>query len=135
MQPALFFQVAAPLISARDVGDRPIGDRWSEGEYRIAMKLFGLVPIGWQAIIIEFPQSDDQELVLRDRGYGPMLRIWDHRISVSPAPDGGTRYTDSLRLDAGIMTPIAAMLVAQFFKHRQRRLRALDAADFRDLDG
>lgn len=134
MQPALFFHVAAPLVVAKDIGERAIGETWIEGEYRIAMRLFGLVPIGWQAIVVDLSGSADGEAALRDRGYGPMLREWDHRILLKEAEDGGTTYTDSLRLDAGVLTPLTAFFVRLFFRHRQRRLVALDGAGFGPLD-
>ena len=133
MQPALFLHVAAPLVTAKDIGECPIGSKWSEGEYRIAMKLFGLVTIGWQAIVFDLSGSDGGKATLRDRGYGPILREWDHRIFLEEAPGGGTIYTDSLRLDAGLLTPITAFFVRQFFRHRQRRLTALDKAGFDTL--
>ena len=132
MRPALFLHVAAPLVAFAPVGRGAFPDVWKAGEYRGSMKLFGLLPIGWQAIVIEFPSDTDGTLVLRDRGYGPMLREWDHRIEVDP--DGaGTLYTDKLTLDSGALTPVAAFMVRQFFKHRQRRLRALDHEGFRTL--
>ncbi len=133
-RPALFLHVAAPLVHFSPIGVDRFPDRWEEGEYRGAMRLFGLLPIGWQAIVIEFPTSADTDLVLRDRGYGPLLREWDHRIAVSPH-GSGTRYVDRLTLDAGWLTPIAAFGVKQFFRHRQRRLVALDQAAFAPLKG
>ena len=134
LEPALFFHVAAPLVVAKDIGERPLGQTWTEGEYRIAMKLFGFIPIGWQAIVVDLSASESGEASLRDRGYGPMLREWDHRIIVEPAPGGGTTYTDALRLDAGLLTLLTAYFVRQFFRHRQRRLVALDKAGFDTLD-
>lgn len=132
MRPALFLHVAAPLVAFAHVGRKLFPDIWAAGEYRGSMRLFGLLPIGWQAIVIEFPSDADGPLVLRDRGYGPMLREWDHRIEVAQ-DSAGTLYTDRLTLDAGALTPVTAFMVRQFFKHRQRRLRALDQEGFRTL--
>ncbi len=133
MRPALFLHVAAPLVHFSATGANGFPDKWTEGEYRGSMKVFGVLPIGWQAIIIEFPKSDAGPLVLRDRGYGPMLRVWDHRIEAIPSDLGGTLYTDRLKLDAGLLTPIATFAVKQFFKHRQRRLRAADRTGFAQI--
>lgn len=132
MKPALFLHVAAPLVAFAPIGLARFPDIWAEGEYRGSMRLFGLLPIGWQAIVIEFPDTADERLVLRDRGYGPLLKVWDHRIEVTQSGTGSL-YTDRLTLDAGWLTPMMAFFVKQFFKHRQRRLRALDRKGFEAL--
>ena len=135
MEPRLFLHVAAPLVKFAPIGMEAFPDRWAEQVYRGSMKLFGVIPIGWQAIVIHFGDGASDALVLNDRGYGPTLRKWDHRIEATPREGGGTLYVDRLRMDAGLLTPIAAFFVAQFFKHRQRRLRALDASNFQALAG
>ncbi|MEM7779680.1 MAG: hypothetical protein AAF697_04710 [Pseudomonadota bacterium] len=132
MRPALFLYEAAPLVKFTPIGLERFPDIWEEREYRGSMSLFGVIPLGWQAIVISFAAEGEEPLVLRDQGYGPMLREWDHRIEVSPA-GAGTLYTDRLRLDAGALTPIVAFGVAQFFKHRQRRLRKVDAKGFEEI--
>lgn len=132
LKPALFLHVAAPLVKFVPVGLARFPDIWSEGEYRGSMRLFGLIPIGWQAIVIEIPREDSKPLVLRDRGYGPLLRVWDHQIEVTPTA-AGSRYTDRLTIDAGWLTPLTAFFVKRFFEHRQRRLKALDRRGIRTL--
>jgi len=130
--PALFLHVAGPLVEFRRADAERFPDRWVEGEYRGSMRLFGLMLIGWQTIVISFPPAKGETRVLHDNGYGPMLRKWSHRIEVSPEGEG-TRYVDRLEFDAGIATPITAFFVKQFFKHRQRRLKALARNSFTQL--
>lgn len=91
-----------------------MGETWTEGEHRIAMKPFGLIPVGWQAIVVDLSASDTSKASLRDRGYGPMLREWDHSIFVEPVPGGRTTDTEKLRLDAGVLTPLIAFFARQF---------------------
>ena len=133
LRPALFLHVAAPLVRFRPVGIDRFPEVWSEGEYRGSMRLFGLAPIGWQAIVIEMPSRNGDVRMLRDRGYSPVLKEWDHRIEVMPR-DGGTRYVDRVSFDAGVLTPTAAPMIRLFFRHRQRRLRALASAGFAALN-
>ena len=133
LKPALFLHVAAPLVKFTRSDAPYFPDVWEPGEYRGSMKLLGVVPIGWQAIVIEFPTSSGDGHVLTDSGYGPMLKMWEHRIEAHASEGGGTRYIDRLKMDAGLLTPIASVLVAQFFKHRHRRLKMLDQSGFREL--
>jgi len=131
-RPALFLHVAAPLVRFYPIGEDRFPAEWKEQEYRGAMRLFGLLPIGWQAIVIEYPTNGSGTKFLRDRGHSPILRQWDHRIEVTSA-NGGTRYTDRVALDAGILTPVATFFVRLFFKHRQRRLKALASSGFAEI--
>lgn len=133
-KPALFLHVAAPMVQFAPIGLPHFPERWSAAEYRGAMKLFGLVPLGWQAIVISFPQAQGNMRVLEDNGYSPLLPKWSHRIEVSPEGTG-TRYVDRLCFDAGWMTPFSAIGIGLFFKHRQRRLQQLARDNFADLDG
>lgn len=137
MDPALFVHVAAPILRVKTIDQSGFGARWQEGEYRIAMRLFGVVPIGWQAIVIDLSDGvtaqDKSNRIFRDRGYGPTLRQWDHCAMVEKGPGGGAVYTDALRIDAGVMTPLVALFAKAFFRHRQGRLMALDKAGFEGL--
>ena len=133
-KPALFLHVAAPLVLFEPSGFAGFPSEWTEGEYRGSMRLFGLVPIGWQAIKIRFLPPEGTTRALIDEGYGPMLAKWSHRIEVSPFANG-TRYRDIVQFDAGALTPFAAPLIRFFFRHRHRRMRALDASGFAALGG
>lgn len=133
MQPALFLHVAAPLVRFRPMASTQFPQRWSEGEYRGSMRLFGVLPMGWQAIVIELPEAEGDARTLSDNGYSPTLPHWHHRIIVEPS-DSGTHYTDAVTFDAGWRTPFAAPLIRLFFRHRQCRLRTLAADAFAGLE-
>ena len=96
------------------------------------MRLLGLIPLGWQAIVIELPALNGETRTLVDNGYSPMLPQWNHRITVEPHGDG-CRYTDEVTFEARPATWLAAPVIRMFFRHRQRRLRALAKAEFSGL--
>lgn len=97
---------------------------WPEGEHRVAMLWKGFLPVGTQVIGIEYPPAEGNKRLLRDNGYGPLIKTWDHLISVEPEGEG-TRYTDKLVLDAGWLTPAIALFANRFYRHRQKRWRRL----------
>lgn len=70
---------------------------------------------------------------LRDNGYGPLIQVWDHWIEISPEGDG-TRYVDRVTVEAGWLTPLISGFAKLFYSHRQRRWKALAAANFAALD-
>lgn len=105
-------------------------DRWHEGRFQAWMLLFGFIPIGWQSIGIEMPPQEPGRFAVRDNGFGPLIRRWDHWICIAPE-NGGTRYTDRVEIEAGVLTPVIAAFARLFYGHRQRRWRKLVANGFR----
>jgi hypothetical protein len=133
---ALLLHVAAPLIRFTGQGSKPFPAIWEPGEYRAWMWLFGIVPIGWQAVVISHPEADSDTRIIRDNGYGPLIKRWDHWIEIAPANgSGGTRYTDTVTIEAGLLTPLIAAFARLFYAHRQRRWRSLAQTGFTALQG
>jgi hypothetical protein len=134
--PRLLDHIAAPLIrfGYPDTVDR--GGTWPVGEHRMSMRLMGILPMGWQIIGIELPESPDADtILLRDNGYSPLIKRWDHWIAIRPDPESdGTLYTDRVHIDAGLLTPLIAAYARFFYAHRQKRWRALAASGFAALN-
>ena len=128
---ALLRHVAAPLIRFEPL-DKDFPEVWEPGEYRAKMFLFGIVPLGWQAVRISLPEPSGAVRFARDDGYGPLIRRWDHWIAIGP--DGeGTRYLDEITIEAGPLTPVVARFAYMFYAHRQRRWRELASKNFAPL--
>lgn len=124
-QPKLLQHVAKGVLSFKPVNPPVFPAYWEAGEYEAAMFWKGFLPIGRQIIGVEFPEPQDGVRFVRDNGRSRMIKVWDHLIAIAPAPDGRTLYTDTLRLDAGALTPFVALFADRFYRHRQRRWRAL----------
>jgi hypothetical protein len=133
---ALLLHVAAPLIHFTPKAGTSFPAIWEPGEYRAWMWLFGFIPIGWQAVVISEPAPQGDTRFIRDNGYGPLIRRWDHWIEIAPAAEGGgTRYTDTVTIEAGLLTPLIAAFARVFYAHRQRRWRSLAQTGFAALRG
>ncbi|MBD2843151.1 hypothetical protein [Erythrobacter rubeus] len=131
---ALLQHIAFPLIKFVPRGATAFPERWEEGEYRAWMLLLAVLPIGWQAIVISKPEAKGAVRFLRDNGYGPLIKRWDHWIEIAPENATTTRYVDRVTIEAGILTPVIAAFARVFYGHRQRRWRALAASDFHALE-
>lgn len=133
-RPELLEYVAAPLVVFDPIDPESFPERWGEEEYRVAMLLFGVIPLGRQTIRISKPRVDDTDgerfYQLRDDGTGRLVSVWDHLVSVRETPDGKTVYTDEVAVDAGALTPLVRLFAAVFYRHRQRRWRTLVENDF-----
>ena len=81
--------------------------RWVPGRYRVRMRLFGFIPLGWQDIVITDVMMDAaaQRWSFRDAGAGGLAKRFDHQLMVEGLDDRRSRYTDRLDVDAGLLTP------------------------------
>ncbi len=122
--PRLLENVAAPLVQFRAVNPPHFPATWSDETYEVRMMLFGWLPFGRQLIRISRSASGTARL-LRDDGSGQLATVWDHTIRVEPSRGGETEYTDLVEVRAGILTPFVWAFAQVFYRHRQRRWRAL----------
>lgn len=128
--PRLLRHVASPLLSFSPLAPAEFPDIWSEGTYWVTLKLFGVLPIGRQAIVISYPQAESAEtFMLRDNGYSPLISKWDHLITAQEA-SGGTLYRDQVTIEAGVLSPFVWLYARLFYAHRQRRWATLATHGF-----
>jgi hypothetical protein len=125
----LLTHVAAPLVVFEPLQPSAFPGQWADGEYEVRMRLWGWLPVGRQTIGISRGASGDTR-VLIDAGRGQLAKTWHHVIRVEPGPAGNTRYTDALEIRAGIFTPVVWLFAQVFYRHRQRRWRALVRGGF-----
>jgi hypothetical protein len=84
---------------------------------------FGVVPAYRHTI--EVVTADEATGTIATHEHGGVLRAWDHTLQVEPLGPGRTRYRDTVRIDAGRLTPLVATLAVGIYRYRQRRWRAL----------
>lgn len=116
--------VSRGLLSFRPLDPPALPEDWVPGRYRVALRLFGLIPAGTQVIGIELPGPED-DWVVRDNGGGTLFPVWDHTIRAVPETPDATRYSDHVRFRARLPGPLARAFVRIFYTYRQRRWRGL----------
>lgn len=125
-RPAMMEQVAAPVMTMVPADPPAFPERWEDRPYRVRLKVFCVLPAGSQ--VIDISRSEGPGIRrLRDRGVGTVAKVWDHTLTAEALPDGRTRYTDTLEVRAGVLTAGMWLFSQVFFRHRQRRLRAVVA--------
>ena len=123
--------VASPLQIFRPLDPPSFPELWIPGRYRAQLLSFGLVPTGWQDIVISFPEpSHPDEHLLRDDGSGAIVKKWDHLITVRKRTDGRTDYSDRIAVEAGVLTPGVMAFANIFYRHRQHRWHRLIGNNF-----
>lgn len=128
-RPATLHYVAGPLIQF--VPEKPFPAVWQNGAYETRMRLFGLLPLGRQVIQIEMPDNPTTgPFRLRDNGQGQLAHTWDHWITVSATAPDRCQYTDTVRVRAGLLTPIVWLFAFGFYAWRQHRWRQFFQLNF-----
>jgi hypothetical protein len=126
--PRLLEFVAAPLVRFVPVSPRVFPAVWSTGEYLVSLRLLGVVPFVKQAIVISMPATETG-FTVRDAGHSALINTWDHLIPITPH-GSGCHYRDRVDIRAGVLTPFIWLFAQLFYRHRQRRWRALVAKNF-----
>jgi len=120
--------VTSPLLRFEPVDPPVLPERWADGAHRVSMRVFGVIPFGRQVIDISRHDSSREtghfRAELRDNGRGTLIAMWDHRITIE-AEGTGCRYTDRVEVRAGLLTPLVWLFAWFFYRHRQKRWRAL----------
>ena len=95
-----------------------------EGESGSALGwAFHVIPAYRHHIHVE--RIDRETMTIRTHEHGGILRTWNHTLHVEPIGEQRCRYSDSIDIDAGPLTPSAAALATRIFRYRQRRWRKL----------
>ena len=121
---ALLLEVARPLITFRPLPGEALPERWAETmTVRCRSYLFGLVPLGTRTIFIE--RVDPEQREIQSREHDPLIRRWDHLVRVKPIGPAQCTYSDEIEIEAGPLTPLVWLFAQFFYRHRQRRWRAV----------
>jgi hypothetical protein len=99
-------------------------ERWSEGlVLRCKLFVFGVIPIG--AHTLHFEKIDHDNYELQSCEHDPFIARWDHMVSVKPLDGSRSIFRDTIDIDAGSLTFVVWAWANWFYRHRQRRWRAL----------
>jgi len=74
---------------------------------------------------IEVVGVDEATKTVRTHEHGGMLRAWNHTLHVEPVDERSCRYSDTIAIDAGPATALAATVANGIFRYRQRRWHKL----------
>ncbi len=121
--------VSAPMLSYEPLDPPEFPTRWQGRQYRVTLRLGGRLPIGQHTLDIEMPPSGPTGTEFHDDGFSDLIKTWDHRILLEEF-HGMTRYTDRVRVSAGVLTPVVWLFAWLFYRHRQQRWLRLITGGF-----
>lgn len=74
---------------------------------------------------IEVVEVDESTGTIRTHERGGALRAWNHTLHVEPLGANLCRYSDTVDIDAGVLTGVVVALANSIYRYRQRRWRKL----------
>lgn len=116
--------VASPILifKSRDAGKPP--EKWEIGKvYPLRMYAFGFIPLGRHDIVVKRIDSDRKEMLTNESGL--LAKTWDHRIWIEKIDGDTIRYSDEVEIKAGALTAFIWLFAHVFYRHRQRKWKAL----------
>jgi hypothetical protein len=127
----LLFYVMHPMARFKIISPEDDFGTWEEGKTYVGWSfLFLFIPVWKRKLYIEKIDEDNRTIQSRESGEIG-LKKWDHLIKVEQKKDGKTLYTDIIEINAGIFTPLYFIFASLFYRHRQRRWRALAERGFK----
>jgi hypothetical protein len=121
---SLHLRVIKPLARIVPLPGSPWPARWEQGRMvQCSLYIFGVVPIGVHTIFLERIDHDRREI--QSREHGALIKRWDHHISIQTCGAGRAIYRDRIEIEAGRLTVAIWAWANWFYRHRQRRWRAL----------
>lgn len=76
---------------------------------------------------LEIVGADESTRTITTREHGGVLKAWNHTLSVQEIDQRHCRYSDTVDIDAGLLTPVAVRIARGLFAYRQRRWHRLGA--------
>jgi hypothetical protein len=130
----LLNRLTAPLLVFEPIDPRSFPAVWADGgRYLVRLWALGIVPLGTHRIETSITELDstpgEGTYCLRDDGSGDLASRWDHRMIVEEMSENRTRYTDVVRLEAGLLTPLLWFGAHVLYRYRQHRLRGILVTD------
>ncbi len=106
--------MSGPLVRvACPAGEEQVGD-----DVVLVFRLFGVVPVGrWRLKVVA---RDDARRRLASEESGTFVRTWRHEVVIEALDDGRSRLTDTIEIDAGVLTPLVARFARREYARRHR---------------
>lgn len=76
---------------------------------------------------LEVRSIDEQTRTITTHEHGGVLRTWNHTLHVEALGDSTCRYSDTVDIDAGPLTPIMVRIARGIYRYRHRRWHKLVA--------
>ncbi|MBD3197817.1 MAG: hypothetical protein GF317_22390 [Candidatus Lokiarchaeota archaeon] len=128
LDPSNFQEITEPLLSFIPL-DNTEGypTKWEENdELHVNLILFGVISLGKHSIkVVNIGKYHNGLYLIQSQEGGEFTEIWNHDVIVERLDNDTTKYTDIIKLKAGLKTPFVWIFAKLFYWHRQRKWRKI----------
>ena len=101
----------------------PAGGGANSDDVALVFKLFDAIPVGrWRFKVVA---RDDVGRRLRSEESGTGVRRWAHEIGIEETGNNRSRLSDTIEIDAGLLTPIIVRFARSEYERRHRLRRQM----------
>ena len=123
-RPEYLQRVSSPVLKFMPDEDDLFEGNWTAGrEYNLSLYLFNFLPLGNHRI--KLVKIDKETKTILSEETGLLARTWNHKISFQQCGEKRIKYTDTVEINAGLLTPLIWSFAQLFYRHRQRRWKDL----------
>lgn len=122
LSPATFLYVCKGLFGFPSLAGRT---EWLRVGERGTGWLFAFHVIPAYRHTIEIVEVDQDAGTIKTHEHGGVLKAWDHTLRVEPLGKQSCRYSDTVDIDAGVLTGAVVAVANGIYRYRQRRWRKL----------
>jgi len=123
-QASLFQDISKPLLTITT--KEPLPEIWREGDAcELQGRLFGLFPLAVRQLRVM--KVDHDRRVLKTVETDSVTKRWRHAVRIQETSSGMSLYSDSIKINAGLFTPLIWAFTHLLYAYRQRKLRQMIA--------
>lgn len=98
--------------------------KWREGDIiDTRLKLFGMIP-AWRHSL-RFILVSDESMIIATEEKGGIVQGWNHEIKFEVSDEISCIYTDTVEINAGMLSPLIWLFAKVLYKYRQYRWKSL----------
>lgn len=115
--------VAYGFMQFRALDDGELPEQWLVGTEKFRVLLWNVIPAWVHTVHIKHVDDDIHHIDTHETG--GLIKRWDHDMKLDEVDENSCRYTDSLDLDVGWITPLAWVMAKAYYRYRHWRWKKL----------
>ena len=112
--------VAFPIIAFKPSPETVLPDKWELNKtYELKLYFLNFIPFGKHFIEIVTIDHENKYILSNETGF--LAKKWNHLLELKKINTAKISYTDTIEIEAGLLSPFVWGFSHMFYRHRQKR--------------